>query len=129
MQHQHMGRLGALSSAYWDAVASGDTPVGVTGAYANEIDAIVPGAADQAAQTKGPWETGVDALFRVANQLATTSAQRQMLQLQLERAKQGQPPVPVAPRGSMFDFTDPKILALGALLIGGAYYVYKRRQR
>ena len=116
-----------LGSAYIDAVASGDTPVGIVGAYQNEINAIVPGAAQTAAETKGPYETTIDALFRVANQYATTMQQRRMLEAQYQQAQRGQPPMPVA--GGSFALS-PTMKIMGAVALAGlAYYVIRQRRR
>ena len=61
--------------------------------YATALDAIAPGVVSEVAKTKGSEETWIDSLSRLLPVLATTYQQRQLLQVQVERARQGLPPL------------------------------------
>lgn len=83
-----------LGSAYWDAVATGSSPTGMSGAWANAIDAIAPGAAQDAAQSVTPGTPDYIAeLFKFGQLYVTTDAQRRLLNIQLDRARNNLPPL------------------------------------
>lgn len=80
-------------SGYWDAVASGQ-PVGVEGAWQNAIDSIAPGAGQAVAQSVVPGDPDyVAKALSLAQAWVTTDAQRRLLNIQLERARRGEPPL------------------------------------
>ena len=62
-----------------------------------EIDARLPAAVAAETQAGKPWwETGLDALDRIARTLVLSEQQRDLMRINLERAKLGQPPLDVA---------------------------------
>lgn len=62
-------------------------------AYAVEIDKIIPGAAQQVETSKVPGESYIDALIRLASAFTIADSQRRLLNVQINRASQGLPPL------------------------------------
>jgi hypothetical protein len=87
--------------------------------YASALDAIAPGITDQVAAEQSQGESWVDALAKVLPVLATTYQQRQLLEVQLQRARSGLPPLDVSqysPGVQVGLTSDTRLL----LIIGGA---------
>lgn len=61
--------------------------------YAIALDAIAPGVVDTVATSKGNEESWIDSLTRILPALAATYQQRQLMQVQIDRARQGLPPL------------------------------------
>lgn len=78
----------------------GEYAGGLQLAYQNAIDAIAPGASDQAAQVQAPNEDYLSALLRVAGAVVTTDAQRKLLNVQIDRANKGLPPLDMSQYGA-----------------------------
>lgn len=82
-----MKRVGTLGDA-WST-----SPSGVEGAFQNAIAAQDPQAAQLIESQRFPGEDYITALARVANTLVLAESQRRLLQVQLQRAQQGLPPL------------------------------------
>jgi hypothetical protein len=62
-------------------------------AGAANLDSIAPGVTDIVAQQQQPGETWADTLGRVIPLILGTAQQAQLLQVQVDRAKKGLPPL------------------------------------
>jgi hypothetical protein len=61
--------------------------------YVAALEAAAPGITSQVAQQQQPGQSWTDSLLAALPILATTAQQRQLLQVQVDRAKQGLPPL------------------------------------
>lgn len=75
-----------------------DTMTGSLG-YEPALDAIAPNFTSMVSQTSVPGESWVDTAQRLLTAIVVTDQQRQMLNIQLARAKQGLPPLSNADYG------------------------------
>lgn len=65
--------------------------------FGQAVEAISPTVASIAAETStGTFQSFLDSTLRAINQVVLTQAQREMLKVQVERAKRGLDPLPVA---------------------------------
>lgn len=76
---------------FWGAETS---PSGFDLQYAQTANEIAPGIVDYANSIRTIGESLVDAISRARMTLAMTDYQRGMLDIQLQRAQQGLPPLP-----------------------------------
>lgn len=98
--------------------------------YAVSLDVIAPGITEQITQVQQPGESWVDSLARLLPILATTYQQKQLLEVQMQRARAGQAPLDVsqyAPgvRVGMTEDTKTLLIVGGivaAMLVGFALY-------
>jgi hypothetical protein len=110
-------------SAYW-------TPPPPT--WANALESVAPNINRVIQEQSQSGSTWVDTLQRVLPALATTYQQREILQIQLERARQGLPPLDNSAFGAQvsvgLDSSTRNILMIGgAALIGLlAWRAFKR---
>lgn len=74
----------------WGAETS---PSGMDLAYAQTADQIAPGIVDYARQFQAVGESLIEAISRARMTLSMSDAQRQLLQVQIDRARQGLPPL------------------------------------
>lgn len=61
--------------------------------YSSAVDSIAPGISDVVASNRAPNESWTDTLQRLLPILATTYQQKQLLDVQVDRARQGLPPL------------------------------------
>jgi hypothetical protein len=81
------------------------------------IEQIAPGLADVADRIRVQGEGWIEALSRAAGQVAMADYQRRLLNVQLERARQGLPPLDASQYGVGVNVQAPQ---LNTLLILGA---------
>ncbi|NDG04127.1 MAG: hypothetical protein EB121_02055 [Alphaproteobacteria bacterium] len=62
---------------------------------ANAIESFAPGATTIIAQNQTPGESWVDTAQKILTGLVMTEQQRQLMQLNIERARQGLPPIDI----------------------------------
>lgn len=62
--------------------------------WANSLDATAPNVTGIVAEQRGAGESWADTLQRIMPMLVTTYQQKQILEIQLERARAGLPPLP-----------------------------------
>jgi hypothetical protein len=67
-----------------------------TGNYAAVLDQAAPGIVQKIAQTQTPGESWIDTLTKLVPALTMTVQQVQLMQLNIERAKNGLPPIDIA---------------------------------
>lgn len=67
-----------------------------TGGYANVINEVAPGIVEKIKQSQTPGESWIDTLTKLIPALTLTTQQVQLMQLNVERAKKGLPPVDIA---------------------------------
>lgn len=121
-----MNRLGD----FWGAETS---PAGVEGAYMNAIEEAAPGFMDQASKLATPGEDWISLIARTMSTLAMTNAQRELLQVQVDRARQGLPPLDSSQYGlgATVGLSPATLRTLRTLLIGGilaAVLLFSRRR-
>jgi hypothetical protein len=110
----------------WGAETS---PDGFDLVYAQAADAVAPGIVEYAQQIALAGETLVAALIRARSMVTMTETQRQLLDVQLERARAGLPPLNTGVYagtgggGQGITLTGPMILGIAALVI----FVMSRR--
>ena len=78
-----------------DAVDAGLVPQGMTREQWNAINSFAPNATNIVAQSQTPGESWADTAQKVLSALVMTEQQRQLMQLNIERAKQGLPPIDI----------------------------------
>ncbi|NBP03345.1 MAG: hypothetical protein EBU90_25315 [Proteobacteria bacterium] len=81
---------------YEDAIDAGLVPQGMTREQWNAIGTFAPNATNIIAQNQSPGESWVDTAQKVFSALVMTEQQRQLMQLNIERAKQGLPPIDIS---------------------------------
>ncbi len=69
---------------------------GMPDSYMQSLDVLAPSIVDKVAETQTPGESWIDALSRILPTIVATVQQRQLLQVQIERARQGLPPLDVS---------------------------------
>lgn len=67
--------------------------------YLRAIDDTAPGIVQQANTIRLPWESTLDSITRAISTLAMADAQRKLLNVQIQRASQGLPPLNSAQYG------------------------------
>lgn len=65
-------------------------------AFKESFDEIAPGVNEAATQASVPGESYIDTLARIMTSLALTAQQVQLMRLNIERARAGQPPIDVS---------------------------------
>lgn len=101
--------------------------------WASSLETVAPTINDKLREQSLAGETWTDTLQRMLPVLAMTWQQREILQIQLERAKAGLPPLPNSDFGAQvsvgLDPTTRKYLMVGALGLAGllAWRVFARR--
>lgn len=99
--------------------------------FANALDSGVPGFSALVEQNQQPGESWVDAATKLVSAVTATWQQKQFLNLNIERAKQGLPPLSASDYGlgvkvGLSD--DVKQLLLWGLLgVGAVIYLTSRR--
>jgi hypothetical protein len=78
-----------------DAVDAESLTVGASD-YATELEVVAPTVTEKINQVQQPGESWMDTLQRMLPTLATTYQQHQLLQVQVDRAKAGLPPLDVS---------------------------------
>lgn len=100
--------------------------------YASSLEQVAPGITSLVDQSQQPGETWVDSLARMLPVLATTYQQKQILDIQIERARMGLPPLNASQYGlgvSVGLSNDAKnMLLLGAAAIGVVLLLRARRR-
>ena len=66
------------------------------GNYAAVLDQVAPGIVQKINQTQTPGESWIDTLTKLVPALTMTVQQVQLMQLNIERAKNGLPPIDIA---------------------------------
>jgi hypothetical protein len=66
------------------------------GGYAAVLDQVAPGIVQKITQTQVQGESWIDTLTKLASAVVLTAQQAQLIQLNIERAKAGLPPVDIA---------------------------------
>jgi hypothetical protein len=64
--------------------------------YTSSLEEVAPGITGIVASTQNPGESWTDALVKVLPAIAATVQQKQLLQVQVDRAKAGLPPLDVS---------------------------------
>ncbi len=80
---------------YEDAIDAGEVPQGMTREQWAAFGTFAPGATAIVAQNQTPGESWTDTLQKVLTGIVATNQQRQLMQLNIERARQGLPPVDI----------------------------------
>jgi hypothetical protein len=111
-----------------DAWGAETSPSGVEGALANAANQVAPGIVDYAQSIITVGESFVSALNRARTQVSMTDAQRQLLDIQIQRAQQGLPPLSTA------QYTTPGIVGGMSnqtllLIVAGAALVFMLSRR
>ena len=81
--------------SYEDAIDAGLVPQGMTREQWFAFGTFAPNATNVIAQNQTPGESWVDTLQKILTGLVMTEQQRQLMQLNIERAKQGLPPIDI----------------------------------
>jgi hypothetical protein len=87
-------------------------------ARAYGVDKLAPGLMEVADRIRVQGETWIEALSRAAGQVAMADYQRRLLNLQLERARQGQPPLDVSQYGVGVNIQAPQLNTVILLGVG-----------
>lgn len=85
--------------AIGDAWGAETSPSGFELQYLQAADMVAPGASQAANAERLPGESYIDALARVAQTYLLADSQRRLLNIQLQRAEQGLPPLNSAQYG------------------------------
>lgn len=78
---------------YENAIDMGIVPVGMTREQYNSLQATNPGAAQIIADSQTPGEPWWQTAQKIALAIVQTDQQRQIMNMNIERARQGLPPV------------------------------------
>lgn len=124
-----MGTLGNLAGlgVNWTTDSEFDwtNPYATPGSFDVQFtavaDDIAPGIVTYAQSIQTGAESIIDAISRARLQLAMTDYQRDMLQVQIDRARQGLPPVMPASNG-----IDQKTILIGLAILAGLYLITRR---
>lgn len=111
---------------------TGNTVYGDTSVYAGALDAIQPGLSVTVSDAQQAGESWVDTLARVLPTLVLADNQRRVLNVQMERAAQGLPPLNTQQMGLGVNVgLSPQTIALIGLALAGvvglAYLARPRR--
>jgi hypothetical protein len=99
----------------WGAETS---PSGFELTYAQTADQIAPGIVDYARQFQTAGESLIEAISRARMTLAMSDAQRELLQVQIDRARQGLPPLQTTQYTGGVQGINNQTLILVALALG-----------
>jgi hypothetical protein len=66
------------------------------GGYAQVLEQVAPGVVQKISQTQTANESWIDTLTKLLPAITMTAQQQQLMQLNIERAKKGLPPVDIA---------------------------------
>lgn len=69
---------------------------GVPADYADQLDALAPTIVDKIEETQTPGESWIDTLARILPSVLASVQQKQLLDVQIERARAGLPPLDVS---------------------------------
>lgn len=72
-----------------------DVPFGMDVAQSQAIESFAPGATKIIAENQTPGESWIDTAQKILTGLVMTEQQRQLMQLNIERARQGLPPIDI----------------------------------
>lgn len=108
-----------------DAWGAEISPSGYELVIAQQADAVAPGIVDIAQSLRTGTETLADAIARAMTTVSMAQHQRDLLQVQLERARQGLPPITTGTYGQQQGI-DPKLLILA--LAGIALFLALRQR-
>lgn len=100
-------------------------------AYAASLEQIAPNIGSMIAEQQGTGESWLDSLTRLLPIIAATQQQRELLQIQVDRARQGLPPLDASQystgvRVGLDDST--KKLLVGAAVGLGLLFAFSRRR-
>lgn len=99
--------------------------------WESSIETIAPGLVDQARAVAVEGESWVDSVTRALSTVAMYQYQRDLLNLQLERARQGQPPLDVGQYGAGVTVglspSTQQLLILGGLGLLAVLFLSRRR--
>lgn len=70
-------------------------PYGMDVTTANAIESFAPGSTAIIAQNQPPGESWIDTAQKILTGLVMTEQQRQLMQLNIDRARQGLPPIDI----------------------------------
>ena len=96
--------------------------------YVPEIAKIAPGIVEVADKLKVPGEDWIASIARAAGQVSMADYQRRLLNVQLERARAGLPPLNAAQYGATVNVEAPQLnfLLLAGLAIAGVLLLRRR---
>lgn len=80
---------------YEDAIDAGTLPAGMTREQYQAIGTIAPNATQVLAQNQVPGEPWYETAQKILTGLVMTNQQRELMQLNIERARQGLPPIDI----------------------------------
>lgn len=79
------------------ATTDGSDPYNIkTGNFDKVLEQIAPGIVNKINETQTPRESWIDTLIKLVPALTMTTQQVQLMQLNIERAKKGLPPIDIA---------------------------------
>lgn len=81
--------------SYESEMDAGNIPVGMTREQYLAVESFAPNASQIITQNQTPGESWVDTAQKILTGLVMTEQQRQLMQLNIERAKQGLPPIDI----------------------------------
>lgn len=81
--------------SYADAIDAGLVPQGMTEQQWRAFGTFAPNATAIVAQNQTPGESWTDTLQKVLTGIVATNQQRELMQINIERAKAGLPPVDI----------------------------------
>ena len=84
-----------MLGSYESEVDAGTVPEGMTREQWSAISSFAPNATQIIAQNQTPGESWVDTAQKILTGLVMTEQQRQLMQLNIERARQGLPPIDI----------------------------------
>jgi len=84
-----------MLGSYESEVDAGTVPEGMTREQWMAFGTFAPNATQIIAQNQTPGESWVDTAQKIMTGLVMTEQQRQLMQLNIERAKQGLPPIDI----------------------------------
>lgn len=85
----------SLGLSYETAIDMGVVPEGMTAEQYRAIESFAPGATTIVQQNQTPGESWIDAAQKIITGLVMTNQQRQLMDLNIERARQGLPPIDI----------------------------------
>lgn len=68
-------------------------PTSLDATYATALESVAPSITSKITESQAPGETWADTLQRILPMIASTVQQKEILNIQLERAKHGLPPL------------------------------------
>ena len=92
-------RFGEVWPTYGDSSSYGAGMTGVETALADSANTVAPGIVAQAQAISLPGESLIDSIARAASTLMMTDAQRRLLNIQIDRASKGLPPLDASQYG------------------------------